>query len=410
MGYFRHALISVSWVSAFRITNRILSVIRTALLARLLTPTQFGDFGISAMVLAFAEIFTETGINVFLVQQEDEASIHHYLNTAWVISIIRGFFIATLVILISLPVSHFFQNDASRSLILLIALVPLIRGFINPATVKFQKHLKFNQEFYFRTLISLADAAVALTIAFVYKSPIGLIWGLIAGAVVEVIASLILVHPTPKFVVNKQQVKDILQSGKWVTGAGIAAYFAGKGPDISIGKLLSTQSLGVFQMAYKFSVMFVDELIEMVNRVAFPVYTRIQGDRARLKKAFLRTYFSFISSVSILMLLVALCAQPIVTIVLGPGWIDTTVYLRLLCMVGVAIAFAAPTNPLFLAVKKQNYLTHVVIAQLFVFIIMIIPIISRPSLEHIILALLASIIASIPLRTYYAYKILVPTP
>lgn len=406
MGYFRQAIISVSWVSAFRVSNRVLAFVRTAILARLLTPTQFGDFGIAAMILAFVEIFTETGINVFLVQQEDEEAVHNYLNTAWVISIIRGFAIALMVALASGPISHFFQNESSRPLILLIAFVPLIRGFINPAIAKFQKHLKFHQEFYFRTLITVADAVAALTVAFFYHTPAGLIWGLIAGAVVEVIASNLWVRPTPKFRATKQQVKEILSSGKWVTSAGIAAYFAGKGPDISIGKLLSTQSLGIFQMAYKFSILFVDELVEMVNRVAFPIYTRIGGDRKRLKKAFLRTYFSFAISVSLLMVVVSFLATPIVNIMLGPAWIDTTTYLRLLCLVGVAIAFGAPTNPLFLAVKKQNYLTHVVLAQLFVFIIMVIPAIAHPNLERIILAFLASIVASLPLRTYYAYRIL----
>jgi len=405
MGYFRQTVISVTWVSAFRIANRFLSIVRTVILARLLTPIQFGDFGIASLILALVEIFTETGINVFLVQQEDDDAVVHYLDTAWVISIFRGIIISIIVVLASFPVSQFFDNPASRTLILLMALVPLIRGFINPAEAKFQKQLKFNQEFYFRSLITIADAAVALTVAFIYRTPISLIAGLIAGAAVEAIASLAFIHPRPKFHYDPKQAKEIIGSGKWVTGAGIAAYFASKGVDISIGRLLSTASLGIYQMAYKFSLLFVDELVEMVNRVAFPVFVRIGGDRRRLQIAFLKMYAGFTAIVTILMGCVALFAEPIVNILLGPNWTEATKYLRLLSFVGIAISFAVPTNPLFLAIKKQRYLSHVVGVQLIAFILALIPTISAPSLEKVILALLISIIASVPLRTFYAYKI-----
>lgn len=405
MGYLKKSLISVTWVSAFRVAYRLLSVARTIVLARLLTPIQFGDFGIASLVLALVEIFTETGINVFLVQQEDDDAVIHYLDTAWVISIVRGLIIAAIVAIASFPVSHFFNNPASQSLVLLMAIVPLIRGFINPAEAKFQKHLRFNQEFYFRTAIMLADAAVALTIAFIYKTPISLIVGLIAGALTECAISLIFIHPKPHFHADKKQAKEIIGSGKWITGAGIASYFASKGVDISIGKLLSTGSLGMYQMGYKFSVLFVDEMVEMINRVAFPVYARIGGDRTRLRAAFLKTYIGFASIVGIFMLIVALFAKPIVDLLLGPSWSEATRYLQLLCLVGFGIALATPTNPLFLAVKKQRYLTHVVLVQLIVFAVCIIPIIAAPSLEKIILASFISLVASIPLRTIYAIKI-----
>jgi O-antigen/teichoic acid export membrane protein len=405
MGYLKTSIISVSWVSAFRVTYRILSVVRTIILARLLTPTQFGDFGIASLVLALVEIFTETGINVFLVQQEEDDAINTYVNTAWVISIYRGILIAGVVALSSFPVSAFFNNEASKSLILFMALVPLIRGFINPASAKFQKHLKFNKEFYFRSCIALVDAIIALTIALIYKSTFSLIAGLVAGAIAEVIISILWIKPRPKFIYEKDQAKKIIKSGKWITGAGIASYFASKGIDISIGKLSSTNSLGIYQMAYKFSVLFVDEMVEMINRVAFPIYVRIGGDRKRLFAAFLKTYTGFAISVSCMMAFVALFASPIVDVLLGPNWHETTKYLQLLSLVGTLIAIVTPTNPLFLAVKKQNYLTHAVTFQLIAFIGCMIPVLISPNLEKIIWASVISLAASLPLRWYYTFQI-----
>lgn len=405
MGYLKKSLISVSWVSAFRVVYRLLSIVRTMILARLLSPTQFGDFGVASLVLALVEIFTETGINVFFVQQDEDDTITKYVSTAWVISIVRGMIIAGVVALASLPVSHFFNNSASINLILCIAFVPLIRGFINPAEAKFQKQLRFNKEFYLRFAIALADAIAAIAVTSMFRTPIGLVAGLIVGALVEVVISQIWIHPRPRLQFDHQQARAIIGSGKWITGAGIASYFASKGVDMSIGKLLSTNSLGVYQMAYKFSVLFVDEFVEMINRVAFPIYVRIGGDRQRLKKAFTKTYLGFTGSMAALMAFVALFANPIVSILLGPAWHETTKYLQLLSLVGFAIAVVTPTNPLFLAIKKQRYLSHVVTLQLIAFITAMIFVIPSPSLEKVIIASCISLIASLPLRLFYAHKI-----
>ena len=69
--------------------------IKLAILARILTPSEFGIFGIAALMLAFLEVMTETGINVFLVQEEGK--LEEYISTSWLVSIIRGFLISILL-------------------------------------------------------------------------------------------------------------------------------------------------------------------------------------------------------------------------------------------------------------------------------------------------------------------------
>ena len=74
-------------MAAFRVTTRGIAFVRLSVLARLLDPHMFGLFGIAALVLAFLETITETGINVFLIQHEEP--LEKYVDTAWVVSIIR---------------------------------------------------------------------------------------------------------------------------------------------------------------------------------------------------------------------------------------------------------------------------------------------------------------------------------
>ena len=92
MGYSRDAFKGVSWMSGFRIVSRGVAFLKMAVIARILSPAQFGIYGIATLVLALLEILTETGINIILIQSKNE--IDEYNNSAWVVSIIRGTFIS----------------------------------------------------------------------------------------------------------------------------------------------------------------------------------------------------------------------------------------------------------------------------------------------------------------------------
>ena len=108
MGYTKEAIKGISWVGAFRLSTRFITLLRTAILARILSPAQFGVFGIASLLLGLVEMLTETGINIFLVQEADDA--HKYLNTAWMVSIMRGILISAVIILSAGLVSNFFNS------------------------------------------------------------------------------------------------------------------------------------------------------------------------------------------------------------------------------------------------------------------------------------------------------------
>ena len=82
-------------MALLRGSTRGLALLKMVVLARFLTPAQFGVFGIALLALAFLEIITETGINVVLIQEEDE--IDSYISTAWIVSIARGVLISIAI-------------------------------------------------------------------------------------------------------------------------------------------------------------------------------------------------------------------------------------------------------------------------------------------------------------------------
>jgi len=93
-------------MGGLRVSTRLLAFVKIAILARILTPSQFGLFGIALLVLAFLETMTESGINIFLIQEK--AKLERYNDTAWLVSIFRGLLISLIIFLSADAISSFF--------------------------------------------------------------------------------------------------------------------------------------------------------------------------------------------------------------------------------------------------------------------------------------------------------------
>ncbi len=404
MGYFRDTVKGVTWVGAFRGVTRAIAFAKTAILARVLVPAQFGLFGIATLILAFLEILVETGVNVVLIQEKD--NVDKYINTAWVVSIIRGVLISIVILIAASPVSIFFKSPNSLNLLYLIAVVPFIRGFINPSIVKFQKELQFDKEFWFKSVIFALDAGTAIILALITKSATSLVWGLIVGAFAEVILSFIFARPIPRVSFEIEKLKRVIGRGKWITGAGIFRYFFRQGDDAVVGKILGEAPLGIYQVAYKISSLPVSEVADVVARVTFPVYTKISKDGGRLKKAFLKTTLVVTALVVPVGLVIFLFPRQIVLIILGEKWLEAVPVLKILSIYGVSRAVVNPALTLFLAVKKQEIVTLVTFISVLGLGFSIIPLVLKFGIMGAGMAAIIGSFTSLPFVIYYSWKTL----
>lgn len=403
MGYSRETLIGLSWMSGFRVISRAISTIRIIILARIITPTQFGVFSIASITLSFLEILTETGINVFLVQERDR--IDRFVNSAWIVSILRGI-ILSLIIFISTPfiVTFFKLSDLSRFLIL-ISLVPLIRGFINPSIVKFQKELQFNKEFFLRFFIFIFDSVVSVTLALIWHDAISFVWGLVAGAIFEVILSFVFFRPLPLFKFEFNNAKTVLNHGKWVTAYGIFNYIAQNGDNIVVGKLLGSTPLGIYQMGYTISSLPISEISDVANKVVFPVYAKISDDKMRLIKAFKKTILLISLPVVTLSLIIYFLPQEFFNLVLGTRWIGITSILKILVFYGMLRAITGISSSLFLALRKQNFVAGMTFIRFLTLMLTIVPFTLNYGIIGASYSALLSVLLEIPFIIFYIWKI-----
>jgi O-antigen/teichoic acid export membrane protein len=385
----------LSWMGFLRITGRLLNLIKTIILARLLTPQDFGDFAIVGLSLSFLETVTQTGINPALIQLQ--VKLKSYLNTAWVVSIIRGIFISSVMYLTAPVISQFFNAPQTTHFFRLLSLVPLIRGFLNPALISLQKELHFRREFKFRFVLLIVDTSVAITVALITRSALAFIIAMIATVSLELILSFIIFSDRPRLAFEPKKLKTVLNYGKWITLSGVFSFLTDQGDDGLVGKLLGSVSLGYYQLAYKISNLPFTEITNTIGIVTLPLYAKYQHQPKLLRQTFKKSLILNILFSGTITLIILLFTRPLVNFLLGSQWLPIVIPLKILSLFGLLRAVSSTATPLFLATNRPKLVTLIASSKFLILALIIYPLTVKYQIIGTSLAVLIAAILIQPL-------------
>ncbi|MBU4304919.1 MAG: lipopolysaccharide biosynthesis protein [Candidatus Omnitrophica bacterium] len=387
-----------AWIFSLRVAERLLGLIRLIVVARLLSPGDFGLLGIASLITGILAIFIESGFDSALIQKKD--NVEQYLDTAWTVQILRGLFLFFIIYAAAPPAAVFFKEPRSIIIIRVFALTQLIDGFRNIGVIYFQKEMDFSKQFALSFLPELIALAATIAAAFILRN----VWALVIGAIVCSVFIVIFsyrFHPyRPKLEWNIPKIRNLMSFGKWVIGYGIIGFLIIQGDDILVGKVLGVAALGLYQMAYRISNLPATQVTHVIGQVTFPAYSKLQDDIPRLREAYLRvlqvsTFLSFPIAGLIYIL------SPLFTkIFLGPKWESMIPAMQVLCVFGLIRSYAATTGPVFNAVGKPRILTQLSFIQLIFLALIIYPLtvrwgIAGTAMATVIPNLLIAVLASI---------------
>ncbi len=359
------------WVFTLRLTDSLFRLIRVIILARLLSPNDFGIFGIALLVLSILSAFSQTGHSQALIQKKEK--VKSYFDTAWTIGLIRGFLIAVIIFSLAKPAAVFFTTPDAEQILRVIGFSIIIRSFNNIAILYFQKELEFHKFFKYQFLGTIVDFTVVIIAAFLLRSAWALVFGLLAGNITRCMMSYIIEPYRPKLKFIRSQVKELLGFGKWVLGSTILIFLITQGDDIFAGKLLGATMLGFYQIAYRISNMPATETSLVISRVSFPLYSKLQDNLSKLRDAYLKV-FQLVTFISFPMAgLIFILAPEFVRLFLGEEWVPAVPIIQVLAFAGLIRSIITTTIPLFRAIGRPKIETKWQVIRLFVLIVLIYP-------------------------------------
>lgn len=337
---------SLSWTFVGRIAGRSLQLIKFIVLARLLTPEDFGLFGIAMLALALMETFSSTVFEKALIQRQDNVS--GFLNVAWTVQISRGVIFASVLFLSAPYIAGFFQESQAVPILRMLCLIEIAKGSKNIGIVYFQKNLEFRKQAIYEVFGHFIGLVTGVILALQTRSVWALVWASLAAEFSRTILSYFL-HPyRPSLSMNWNQVSQLFQFGKWLLGGSIVGLLAQKADRFILGRLLGAAALGFYNMADQIGGMLPTEFTHMTNVVMMPAYAKVQNEKTRLGRGFLQFFEVTLIIVGPLCAFIFIAAPEIVLALLGDAWQEMIAPLKILVIGGYLRSVLGTSAPLFL--------------------------------------------------------------
>lgn len=394
----------VGWNGLLKIVTIVVAAAKIFVLARLLSPRDFGLFSLVAIALGLMESMTETGINTTIVQSSKRVT--YFLDTAWVISILRGLLISIFMLFLGLIMQQIYQEPNLLFLIAVAAFIPLVRGFINPAVVKLHKDLQFFRDTLYRFSLIVVDFFAAIAWALIFPSPLAFIFAMLTAAFFEVFVTFVFFSERPTFSFLPSRAQEILHNAKGLSLSAVLNYAVQNVDNLILGKVVGTTSLGLYANGFNLSHKTNVELAKSVQHGIFPVYVRIMGDTARLKRAFIRSTLISFAAFSVIAIPFLLFPNTMVQVLFGPKWKGVEVILPWLIIGGLLQSLAILSFPLLIAKRQYTWINSHLFVQIVLLIGGLLIMAPRWGLLGGVLAVVLARLISLPITLYGAWQTL----
>ena len=214
-------------------------------LARLLTPADFGIIAMASLAVGLIDVLLDLGVNIALIQNS-KADDDDY-NTAWSLRLIQACLAGLLIILMAPIASEYYNNPNVTDVLRVMAVSVIIAGLENIGIVTFQKNMEFGLDFKFFFFKRVVGFLITLFAAFLLHSYWAMVLGSLAGRVAGVLLSYGM-HPfRPRF--SLIRLKHIWSFSQWVLVKNIGSYFDNRLDQLFVGRITNAATTGTYTVA-----------------------------------------------------------------------------------------------------------------------------------------------------------------
>lgn len=367
------------WNSVSVFLTYLVGLVRSVVLARILTPDDFGLFGMALTVIGGLTALTATRLDLSVIstkfRDDQELSVH--LNTMWTIELLRRLFLSVLLLGAAYPMSLFYNESRLYTVLIVVSLIPLIQGFENIGLLIFRKEIRFQKI----VLIELSARILSTTASILIAVWTNNAWALVSGPVILAVSGTVLsyfIHPfRPRLMINKKAGKRFFSFSKYAILFSALQYVMEMADNILIGRLFGTIILGSYVIAYDLATLPIHALLMVVGNVMLPVYTEISGAKVEQERLFLRIWICFSTLLTILSAVLMLLGEEIVVLLYGEQWLPAGPVLRILAMMVFFRGHIQLISPLITSVLGIASEAKIKIVEIGFFLVLLYPFTNR---------------------------------
>jgi O-antigen/teichoic acid export membrane protein len=342
---------AIGWAIATRWADRAIGLVSISILARLLTPQDFGLVALATLTqLAIGVLFT-FGLDWALVQHRNPTREHY--NTAWSLRLLSGLGCAVLLCAAAPVVAWFFKEPRVLPLVITLSGAVVLWSLQNPYMAELRRQMNFRNETLVIVLAKLFGMVTAVSVAYFYRSYWALPLGVLANAGMETGASYLVHRGRPAWCLSAS--RSLLKFSVWMLLSGIVTFVRERLANIAVGRELGNSSLGFFTLSQEVSRLASTDLVSPLNRAVFSKQSRLADSPDELTNSFLLAVYSIWLLAIPATVGVALVAPELVRVLLGSQWLDMVAVLQLLCLANAISLLEANSPGVFIAVNRGSY-------------------------------------------------------
>ncbi|MCM2283294.1 MAG: lipopolysaccharide biosynthesis protein [Desulfobacula sp.] len=326
----QQAVKSVFWVGATKIIGQIISMVSSIIVMRILTPADYGLFGMALVYQGILIIIYDLGIGLAVLQKADLTDGESH-SAFWLTTII-GLILYVLSWFLAIPCGYFFSNEAIVPLIRVLSISTIFLAIQEIPFVLMAKKFEFKRRGFAELSSGIVGIASCLIMAIMGLG----VWSLILSQVFKDLSSCVLIFILSKwelkFYFRLGDIKKMIRYGVTATGQSLLEYFNQSSDSIIIGRFLGQNALGYYQVALSLAKMPITRVIAITNKVTFPVFAKLQNDNEQFRNYFYKV-FQLISLFAFPVFLgIFLISEDIIVLILSDKWLPSLFVLRIFCV------------------------------------------------------------------------------
>ncbi len=324
----------------------------TAILARLLVPSDFGMVSMATVFTGFVAIFSEMGVSSALIQKQD-AEEKHYSSAFWM-NVLVGFILTLGFILIAPLIALFYHKPELKPILMVLSLNFFLSSFTIIQQAILTKDMDFKSLMIRDILAVVIAGAVGIVCAYFGYG----VWSLVFQLLVFTVTNNVLLWGCskwrPKLIFNKAAIMDLFHFSSHMTGFQIVNYFARNLDSLLIGRFLGSQSLGYYALAYKLMMFPLQNFTWVVTKVMFPAFSKIQSEFEKVRKNYLKM-LKIVALVSFpIMAYIFIIAPDLVHLVYGARWEPAIPLVQIFCFCGMVQSIGSLGGVIYLAKGRSD--------------------------------------------------------
>ena len=346
------------WAYGSYFVGRALVLVSIAILARLLTPSQFGLVAFALTVTAVLDTIADLGVSqaLILVKQDKLGSKP---DTAWTLGVMLGTALTAITAALGPAAAAFFNQPELELMLPILGANFLLRSLGVTHLALAQKQLDFRT----RTLAEMSDVVlrgfVGIGLALVGAGAYSLVGGYLAGSLATTATLWLLVPFRPSLRLHRGDLGGLLRFGGGLTTLNMISAVISQADYIIIGKVLGATSLGLYTLGFRLPELIIINLSYVAGLVLFPAFAQI--GRPQLAEAYLTSLrYVLIVCVPVAVAL-ALLAEPIVLIAFGDQWVESIAVMQVLTLLALATTVGVPAGTAYKSIGRIDVLVKLAI-------------------------------------------------